>query len=119
MSKKVALSPQGELALKELMAKLKKIEPSIGQVQTGLVSIALTDLNESSTETHLKVLAEKLLTRAAKKKKVLERLEAITMSLDEDRFIALENNLQKVCNQFEKKEVSAQIETPKNAKNSS
>jgi hypothetical protein len=104
MAKRIFLNPQGEEALKKLTEQLKDYNPALYRFQNNLVSLALVNLNEDLSETIIKDFSERLLSRLGKKKMLVERVEAIARSLDEESFKTLESSLKKVCSQFEKKD---------------
>lgn len=111
--KRILLSPEAETALKELSIKLKGHNNHLTRFQNALVNQALIDLNDSASDVKLKTIAELLLSPAGKKKMLMERVETIVETLDDNGFKTLESSLKKVCNQIEKKDTPPPVEANK------
>jgi hypothetical protein len=102
MAVRIVLNEQGDTALKNALTKLKAFNPGLCKIQNALVSQAVIELAEDLSESKMKTLAEKLLSRASKRKNIIHKISTLAKKLDDTAFQSLENYIKKGYTQFEK-----------------
>jgi predicted HAD superfamily phosphohydrolase len=93
---KLSISEDSTKKLKEMMAKISKLNPYAQQSMSALVEAIAVEFSASYTEAQIECVASRLTTTKGKQKALMTTLKSITLKADDETLKTLEKTLKKI-----------------------